>query len=126
MRKLHGELDITAPLITYYIEEAGPADQAALISHGHIIAQGTLSALRRGYFRHVFSPPRGEEVVRVLSVVGLCVTERVERVQVLMENPCDAADSITAHRGIVEDFEFVQGDTDDVLLALTGKELKES
>ena len=76
--------------------------------------------------RHVLSFPRGEEVVKALSAAGLRATERAERVQALVENPRDAVDFIAAHRGIIEDFEFVQGDMDDVFLALTGKELRES
>jgi len=44
----------------------------------------------------------------------------------VVETPRDAVDFITAHRGIIQDFEFVQGDMDDVFLALTGKELREN
>lgn len=126
LRKLRGELGITVFLTTHYMEEADPADQVVLIDHGHIIAQGTPSALRRDYSRHVLSFPRGEEIVKALSAAGLRATERAERVQALVENPRDAVDFIAAHRGIIEDFEFVQGDMDDVFLALTGKELRES
>ena len=126
LRKLRGELGITVFLTTHYMEEADPADQVVLIDHGHIIAQGTPSALRRDYSRHVLSFPRGEEIVKALSAAGLRATERTERVQALVENPRDAVDFIAAHRGIIEDFEFVQGDMDDVFLALTGKELRES
>jgi len=126
LRKLRGELGITVFLTTHYMEEADPADQVVLIDHGHIIAQGTPSALRRDYSRHVLSFPRGEEIVKALSAAGLRATERTERVQALVENPRDAVDFIAAHRGIIEDFEFVQGDMDDVFLALTGKELREN
>ena len=119
LRKLRGELGITVFLTTHYMEEADPADQVVLIDHGHIIAQGTPSALRRDY-------SRGEEIVKALPAAGLRATERAVRVQALVENPRDAVDFIAAHRGIIEDFEFVQGDMDDVFLALTGKELRES
>ena len=74
----------------------------------------------------MLSFPRGEEIVKALSAAGLRATERAERVQALVENPRDAVDFIAAHRGIIEDFEFVQGDMDDVFLALTGKELREN
>jgi len=123
---LRQRLGLTVFLTTHYMEEAERADQVTVIDHGRIIAEGTPDALRAAH-SHDRLRLRGRPALGdALTAAGLPWTRRQDVIEVDVESGFQALDIVDAHRAMIEDFEVVHGDMDDVFLNLTGTSLREN
>ncbi len=133
VERLARQDDVTVFLTTQYLEEADAlADRIGIIDHGHIVAEGTPSALKAEIGR-----PTVEAVPAVKDDLG-----RMETVLASFGEPCfssvgaavrvpsgaaalaDIVRALDAEGIQVEQLELHQPSLDDVFLAKTGRSLE--
>ncbi|VDG19632.1 ABC transporter ATP-binding protein [Lactobacillus koreensis] [Lactiplantibacillus mudanjiangensis] len=124
LRQLQREQGLTIVLTTHYLSEADAADNVYVIDHGHVIAQGTATAIKAQHAASVLQ-------ITTSNVAELCRQVTMEPVnitddQVTFHVPTSQAalTILTAVKALMTSFEFRPGTMDDAFLALTGRELR--
>ena len=124
IEELRAETGMTVFLTTHYMEEAASADRVVILDSGRIAAEGTPHSLKNRYsgdFIRLYLP-RSEACDALLAREGLEFQYLAERYQLRV--PASGAKAfLLAHPELLDDFEVVKGDMDDVFLAVTGKTL---
>ncbi|HKL73892.1 MAG TPA: ATP-binding cassette domain-containing protein [Clostridia bacterium] len=117
---------MTVFLTTHYMEEANEANKVVILDCGKIAAKGTPNNLKNIY---------SGDYIKIYSVQKATTDEILTRENYLyryekdcyiikMVNSLEAKAFILKHHDILEDFEVVKGDMDDVFLNATGKKLE--
>jgi len=123
---LRESFGLTVFLTTHYMEEAERADRVTIIDHGRIIAEGTPDGLRAAHSHDHLKLRGGPSLEDALTAAGIPWTRHQDVIEVDVESGFHALDIVEAHRALIEDFEVVHGDMDDVFLNLTGTSLREN
>ena len=127
IQRLQKQKIMTIFLTTHYMDEAEVCSKVVIIDHGKIVAHDTPEDLKRQY--------TGTEVDVVCTQAGpLEATLREREVSYrkdgsklvfhTKEAPA-ALEILSAHRGEIMDFEVKNGTLNEVILAITGKEIRE-
>ncbi len=113
--------NLTVFLTTHYMEEAAEADYVVILDKGKIAAEGTPLELKNTYTGD-FITLYGvcEDAVKPL---GLTYTPVRGGYRLFVPNTATATELIVQHPEIFCDYEIAKGKTDDVFLAVTGKNL---
>lgn len=114
---------MTVFVTTHYMEEANNADDVIIIDGGRIAAHGSPIELKEKYssdYINIYSE-ENEDMEKVLAdykyrYEGGCY-------KVSLKNGKDSKDFIIKHQDILDSFEVIKGDMDDVFLQVTGKKL---
>lgn len=127
IRSLRRQSRITVFLTTHYMEEAGDADDVAIIDLGRIVARGTPNGLKKQYSRDtlVVDPLDGPRVEALLRERG---RQAVRQADVLRVPVADSMEGLAILREIEQDirgFEMARGSMDDVFIAITGRSIRE-
>jgi len=117
---------LTVFLTTHYMEEAERADQVTIIDHGRIIAAGTPDALRSAHSHDRLKLRGGSDLGDALAIAGTHWARRQDVIDVDVNSAFQALDIVEAHRDLIQDFEVIHGNMDDVFLNLTGTNLREN
>jgi len=123
---LRHRFGLTVFLTTHYMEEAERADHVTIIDHGRIISAGTPDALRATHSHDRLKLRGGPALEDALTADGAHWARRQDVIEVDVDCGFQALDIVNAHRGMIQDFEVVHGDMDDVFLNLTGTSLREN
>lgn len=124
--KLRHDTGMTVFLTTHYMEEANSADNVVIIDSGRIAAEGSPVGLKDRY---------SHNYIRLYSAVDSKIDERLSQYEYKYDNNCyiipiceseDTKRFILNNSDIIDDFEVVKGDMDDVFLNVTGKNLMEA
>lgn len=107
VRQLREEEGTTVFLTTHYMEEAAEADKIIILDRGRIITEGTPFALKEKYAR---------DKLRLRYLDG-----RDEEVQ--LSSTMEALPLIEAKKEMLQGFEVIQGNMDDVFLGAVGREI---
>ena len=126
IRQLRSEQHMTVFLTTHYMEEAGQADEVAIIDAGKIVAHGTPDALRERYSRDILRimPQDREKVESALAGLGLTYN-RQGCIEVSVRDSMHALSILKQVEADIAGFEMVRGDMDDVFIAITGRSIRE-
>lgn len=124
--KLRHDTGMTVFLTTHYMEEANSADNVVIIDSGRIAAEGSPVGLKDRY---------SNNYIRLYSAANSKIDERLSRYEYKYDNNCyiipiceseETKRFILNNSDIIDDFEVVKGDMDDVFLNVTGKNLLEA
>lgn len=116
--------NMTVFLTTHYMEEAAEADFVVIIDSGKICAEGTPLELKNAYTGDFITLYQtNEETVKTL---GVPYEPMRDAFRLFVENTAKATQLIIKHPDVFIDYEITKGKMDDVFLAVTGKDLKES
>ena len=126
LEKLMRQHDLTIFLTTHYMEEVVKADQVVILDEGKIIANDTPDNLKNAYT---------SDFIRIISVKNKAIDEllkdnrlnyqyRGHAYHVAIKTPLDALSFLNAHKTLINDFEILKGNMDDVFLNVTGKKLE--
>lgn len=116
--------NLTVFLTTHYMEEAADADYVVIIDKGELTASGTPLELKNQYtadyvtvygITDVEAKLIGTSYEKIRDAYRFSVSSTKEAVALILKNP-----------EIFSDFEVTKGKMDDVFLAVTGKEIKET
>ena len=113
--------DMTVFLTTHYMEEAQSADKIIVIDKGKKLAEGTPFELKDKYAKDslklYYSPDKKERVEEIVGKDNMSDTTYGAVVEA--KDPFEAAKKAEALKGIIDGFEIVQGNMDDVFINVT-------
>lgn len=99
---------MTVFLTTHYMEEAAGADYIIIMDKGNIIASGAPFSLKERY---------AKDKLRLFF-------KNAEMKEILLNSTMDAIDMLEKERKLIQGFEVIQGNMDDVFLNAVGKSLQ--
>ena len=113
----------TVFLTTHYMEEANRADNVTIIDAGRIVCKGTPASLKSRYsgdYLKIYAPYSEELGKRFAALNAVYEDNKF----VIKANGSNEIKRLLALYGdVINDFEVVKGDMDDVFLNVTGKKL---
>ena len=117
------ETGMTVFLTTHYMEETAKADTVVIIDSGKIIAEGSPVRLKDKYSSDYVKIyyPKNETIEESLKGYRYTYEDNFYRVKV--SSSVEAKEFVKTHDKILNDFEIIKGDMDDVFLNVTGKTL---
>lgn len=117
------ETGMTVFLTTHYMEETAKADTVVIIDSGKIIAEGSPVRLKDKYSSDYIKIyyPKNETIEK--SLIGYEYSYEDNCYKVKVASSVEAKEFVLAHDKILNDFEIIKGDMDDVFLNVTGKTL---
>lgn len=121
---------MTVFLTTHYMEEAAGADNIIIMDHGNIITSGTPFELKEKYamdrLRLYCGAEKANEAVRQLSsYYGEVMLSEHGIIELFIRSTMEAIPILERMKDIIEGFEVIQGNLDDVFLHAVGKSLDE-
>ena len=123
---LQKQTGMTVFLTTHYMEESAKADDVVILDGGKIAARGTPAELKERYSGDFILLHRPDtEFVRT-ALQGTDFTYENNAYKIRVQNGAEAKAFLSSHDDIIDDFEVVKGDMDDVFLSVTGKKLGEA
>ncbi len=117
------ETGMTVFLTTHYMEETAKADTVVIIDSGKIIAESSPVRLKDKYSSDYIKIyyPKNETIEK--SLIGYEYSYEDNCYKVKVASSVEAKEFVLAHGNILNDFEIIKGDMDDVFLNVTGKTL---
>ena len=114
--------NMTVFLTTHYMEEANEADDVVILDAGKIAAQGNPVSLKKRYSSDYVKLylPRSQRTDKMLENYDF---EYTNCYVVKMKGSGEAKLFVKNNFDLIDDFEIVKGDMDDVFLKVTGKTL---
>ena len=123
VKTLRKSEDMTVFLTTHYMEEAAWADKIIIIDKGQILAEGTPFELKEHYAKDklklYFASSKYDEIAERFPPESIKKTNYGARV--LIRESLEAIGKLDVLKGIIDGFEVIQGNMDDVFLNVTGK-----
>lgn len=122
IEKIRKEEKMTVFLTTHYMEEANNADDVIILDGGKIVARGTPLQLKNKYSRDylIVYAPKSAEYDKAFDGLEY---EYDGAYRIVLSGSRQAKELLNKYNDIIEDFEVVKGDMDDVFLNVTGKKL---
>ncbi len=122
VKKLQEEKKVTVFLTTHYMEEAAEADDVAIIDNGSIVAQGSPAQLRIKFSTDMLKvmPKSIDEYEDYLKKQQLEFDNDRGVLNIPVENSIDALEILKKTQSMIENFEVVRGNMDDVFLNIAG------
>lgn len=120
LHRLQREENLTIFLTTHYLEEAENADMAYIIDHGKILAKGSAKELKETYSK----PYLLVETSDVAAFSDLdCKRLGDGRLKIIVEDSSKALAILSDKRTVINDFDYVKANINDVFLNITGREM---
>ncbi|QIM46204.1 ATP-binding cassette domain-containing protein [Streptococcus ruminicola] len=120
LRRLQREENLTIFLTTHYLEEAENADMAYIIDHGKVLAKGSAKELKEAYSK----PYLLVETSDVAAFSDLdCKRLGDGRLKIIVEDSAKALAILSDKRTVINDFDYVKANINDVFLNITGREM---
>ncbi|MBR6534050.1 MAG: ABC transporter ATP-binding protein [Clostridia bacterium] len=119
LRKNEG---LTVFLTTHYMEEAALADRIIIINKGSIMAQGTPFELKEKYARDTVKlyTQDQDKVIRTLSQMSIEAKKTPYGASFFVNGTQNAIEPIYKIRDMIDGFEVIAGNMDDVFLNVCG------
>lgn len=120
LHRLQREENLTIFLTTHYLEEAENADMAYIIDHGKVLAKGSAKELKETYSK----PYLLVETIDVAAFSDLdCKRLGDGRLKIIVEDSAKALAILSDKRTVINDFDYVKANINDVFLNITGREM---
>ena len=120
LHRLQREGNLTIFLTTHYLEEAENADMAYIIDHGKVLAKGSAKELKETYSK----PYVLVETSDVAAFLDLdCKPLGDGRLKIIVEDSAKALAILSDKRTVINDFDYVKANINDVFLNITGREM---
>lgn len=120
LHRLQREENLTIFLITHYLEEAENADMTYIIDHGKVLAKGSAKELKETYSK----PYLLVETSDVAAFLDLdCKPLGDGRLKIIVEDSAKALAILSDKRTVINDFDYVKANINDVFLNITGREM---
>lgn len=120
LHRLQREENLTIFLTTHYLEEAENADMAYIIDHGKVLAKGSAKELKETYSK----PYLLVETSDVAAFSDLdCKRLGDGRLKIIVEDSSKVLAILSDKRTVINDFDYVKANINDVFLNITGREM---
>lgn len=114
--------NLTVFLTTHYMEETKDANRVVIIDHGHILVNDTPIKLKEKYTKNYIKlyVEKNSEIEKRFNDFSY----KTNAYYIPFDKQKDIIDFIENNKDILNDFEVIKGDMDDVFLNVTGRELE--
>lgn len=120
LHRLQREENLTIFLTTHYLEEAENADMTYIIDHGKVLAKGSAKELKETYSK----PYLLVETSDVAAFSDLdCKRLGDGRLKIIVEDSSKALAILSDKRTVINDFDYVKANINDVFLNITVREM---
>ena len=120
LHRLQREENLTIFLTTHYLEEAENADMTYIIDHGKVLAKGSAKELKETYSK----PYLLVETSDVAAFLDLdCKRLGDGRLKIIVEDSAKALAILSDKRTVINYFDYVKVNINDVFLNITGREM---
>lgn len=120
LHRLQREENLTIFLTTHYLEEAENADMTYIIDHEKVLAKGSAKELKETYSK----PYLLVETSDVAAFLDLdCKRLGDGRLKIIVEDSAKALAILSDKRTVINDFDYVKANINDVFLNITGREM---
>lgn len=120
LHRLQREENLTIFLTTHYLEEAENADMTYIIDHRKVLAKGSAKELKETYSK----PYLLVETSDVAAFLDLdCKRLGDGRLKIIVEDSAKALAILSDKRTVINDFDYVKANINDVFLNITGREM---
>lgn len=120
LHRLQREGNLTIFLTTHYLEEVENADMTYIIDHGKVLAKGSAKELKETYSK----PYLLVETSDVAAFSDLdCKRLGDGRLKIIVEDSSKALAILSDKRTVINDFDYVKANINDVFLNITGREM---
>ena len=120
LHRLQREENLTIFLTTHYLEEAENADMTYIIDHEKVLAKGSAKELKETYSK----PYLLVETSDVAAFSDLdCKRLGDGRLKIIVEDSSKALAILSDKRTVINDFDYVKANINDVFLNITGREM---
>lgn len=120
LHRLQREENLTIFLTTHYLEEVENADMTYIIDHGKVLAKGSVKELKETYSK----PYLLVETSDVAAFLDLdCKPLGDGRLKIIVEDSAKALAILSDKRTVINDFDYVKANINDVFLNITGREM---
>lgn len=120
LHRLQREENLTIFLTTHYLEEVENADMTYIIDHGKVLAKGSAKELKETYSK----PYLLVETSDVAAFLDLdCKRLGDGRLKIIVEDSAKALAILSDKRTVINDFDYVKANINDVFLNITGREM---
>lgn len=120
LHRLQREENLTIFLTTHYLEEAENADMTYIIDHEKVLAKGSAKELKETYSK----PYLLVETIDVAAFLDLdCKPLGDGRLKIIVEDSAKALAILSDKRTVINDFDYVKANINDVFLNITGREM---
>ena len=120
LHRLQREENLTIFLTTHYLEEAENADMTYIIDHGKVLAKGSAKELKETYSK----PYLLVETSDLAAFLDLdCKPLGDGRLKIIVEDSAKALAILSDKRTVINDFDYVKANINDVFLNITGREM---
>lgn len=123
IERLRQDTGMTVFLTTHYMEEARGADDVVILDSGRIAAKGSPVELKNKYSkdRLIVYRAKSDEADRAFEKLDYVYDNN--SYEITVGGVEDVKRILASNGGLIEDFEVIKGDMDDVFLNVTGKKL---
>lgn len=122
IKTLQEEKKVTVFLTTHYMEEAAEADDVAIIDNGKIVAQGSPAQLRLKYSTDMLKiiPKSIQDYEAFLYRENIDFKNDRNVLVMPVKNSLEALSILKKSESMIDNFEVVRGNMDDVFLNIAG------
>lgn len=126
INQIRSTFGMTVFLTTHYMEETDDADHVVIIDDGKLVASGTPAELKNRYAPTMLKLNAHEpaRLIQALQDTGHQPWLKSDQIQVRIQDSFAALPLIDAYKDQIKSFELVNGNMDDVFIAITGKEIR--
>jgi len=126
INQIRTRFGMTVFLTTHYMEETDDADDVVIIDDGKLVASGTPAELKNRYAPTVLkmNSEEPDRLFQTLIDAGHKPWTRSDQIQVRIADSFAAIPLIDRYKNQINSFEVVNGNMDDVFIAITGKEIR--
>lgn len=120
LRRLQREENLTIFLTTHYLEEAENADMAYIIDHGKVLAKGSAKELKETYSKPYLLLETDN--LAAFSDIDYKLLENGQ-IKIFVDDSAKALAILSDKRTVINDFDYVKANINDVFLSITGREM---
>ncbi|MEN8905187.1 MAG: ABC transporter ATP-binding protein [Clostridiales bacterium] len=127
IKQLRNEQNLTIFLTTHYMEEAAKADYIVIIDSGKIKATGTPEQLKMRYTsdKLILTFKKRKDIFKIMKKIGFDFIQEKEHIVIYIKNSFEALEIIEKVKELINDFEIIHGNMDDVFINITRKKSNE-
>lgn len=120
LRRLQREEKLTIFLTTHYLEEAENADMAYIIDRGKVLAKGSAKELKEAYSKPYLLVDASD--ASAFSDVAYQLLGNGQ-LKIVVNDSKEALQILSDKRAVINDFDYVKANINDVFLSITGREM---
>ena len=128
IQRLQKQKNMTIFLTTHYMDEAEVCSKIVIMDHGKIVAHDTPENLKHKYTGTEVDVvcTQTEPLMAALQERGVFYRKDGNKLVFHTKKAPAALEILSAHKAAITDFEVKNGTLNEVFLAITGKEIRES